>query len=75
MHGTFDRKASARSADSECTAEALPWIAWLELCFARRRERRALQRLDDDRLRDIGLSRADVERECQRWPWDGRPNR
>ena len=40
-------------------------IAWR----ARARERRHLARLDDRMLRDIGLSRADVERECRRPFW------
>lgn len=34
-------------------------VVWLE----RARERRALCRLDDHLLKDIGLSRADIERE------------
>lgn len=34
------------------------------------RERQALSQLSDDDLRDIGLTRADVEREVRRRPWD-----
>lgn len=34
------------------------------------RERRALRRLDGHALKDLGLSRADVEREATRAPWD-----
>ena len=34
-----------------------------------RRQRRALQTLDDNMLRDIGLSRADVEREATKPFW------
>jgi uncharacterized protein YjiS (DUF1127 family) len=35
----------------------------------RSRQRRALAALDDRLLKDIGLSRADVERECSRPFW------
>jgi uncharacterized protein YjiS (DUF1127 family) len=35
----------------------------------RSRQRRALGALDDRLLKDIGLSRADVERECSRPFW------
>ena len=35
-----------------------------------RRERRQLAALDDTILKDLGLSRGDVERETQRWSWD-----
>ena len=35
----------------------------------RRRQRHALMRLDDRLLRDIGLSRADVEREASKPFW------
>lgn len=45
---------------------------WLEV----RRQRRQLMMLSDAMLRDIGLSRADAERESSRtfWdlPWDAR---
>lgn len=40
-------------------------ILWLE----RGRQRRALQRLDDRMLRDVGLSRADVGRETDKPFW------
>ena len=47
-------------------------MLWLEV----RRQRRQLQGLSDAMLRDIGLSRADAERESTRpfWdlPWDAR---
>jgi uncharacterized protein YjiS (DUF1127 family) len=38
---------------------------WLE----QRRQLQALYSLDDDQLRDIGLSRADIERACARPFW------
>ena len=43
--------------------------AWLGRCRARAAERRALARLTDTDLRDIGISRADVEMEIDKWPW------
>ncbi|AVO39351.1 DUF1127 domain-containing protein [Pukyongiella litopenaei] len=33
-------------------------------------QRRALARLDDDALRDIGISRAEARREARRPAWD-----
>jgi len=40
------------------------------LCWAETtRQRRALARLDDRLLRDIGLTRTDVEAELRRPPW------
>ena len=44
---------------------------WLKACVARSRQRRDLGLLGEEQLRDIGLSAADVHRECRRWPWDG----
>jgi uncharacterized protein YjiS (DUF1127 family) len=44
--------------------------AWFAACRETARQRRTLALLDDDRLRDIGLSRVDVEREVGRNPWD-----
>ena len=48
-------------------------FTWLHLCATRRQERLFLAELDEHRLRDIGLSRADAEQEAARPPWDGRP--
>ena len=39
------------------------------LYIERQRQRRALLRLDDRMLRDIGLTRADVEREADKPFW------
>jgi uncharacterized protein YjiS (DUF1127 family) len=46
--------------------------AWAQLRFINRvwRERRMLASLDDSTLKDIGLNRADVEREAGRSPFD-----
>jgi uncharacterized protein YjiS (DUF1127 family) len=42
-------------------------LAWQE----RRRQRHALQMLDDHLLKDIGLSRADIHREATKRFWQG----
>ncbi len=47
--------------------------AWITLCISRGRERCLLQEMSEEGLRDIGLTRAEVEREAARWPWDGKP--
>ncbi|CAN5193184.1 hypothetical protein BH10PSE9_BH10PSE9_08200 [soil metagenome] len=41
------------------------------LWLARLRERHTLVELTDTQLRDIGLTRQDVRREAERWPWEG----
>jgi uncharacterized protein YjiS (DUF1127 family) len=46
-------------------------VAFAEACLARRGQRLQLRELTDDQLKDVGLSRADVERELRRWSWDG----
>lgn len=42
-------------------------LLWRE----RAAQRRALQNLNDDQLKDIGLSRCDVEGESAKWFWRG----
>lgn len=44
---------------------------WFRACCARSRQRRELSLMSDEQLRDIGLSRAAVARECGRWPAPG----
>lgn len=43
---------------------------WLAAVSAARQQRKALMKLDDHSLKDIGLSRADVVREASRRFWD-----
>jgi uncharacterized protein YjiS (DUF1127 family) len=50
-------------------ARALRAVAWPLNVWALQRERRALQRLDDHLLRDVGLTRGDVTSELAKWPW------
>lgn len=45
-------------------------LARLLAAQALARSRRSLGRLDDDILRDIGLTRAEAESEARRSPWD-----
>jgi uncharacterized protein YjiS (DUF1127 family) len=63
------RRISAAAVATQLLSRAM---LWLEV----RRQRRQLQSLSDAMLRDIGLSRADAEREATRpfWdlPWDAR---
>jgi len=45
------------------------FASFVSRCLERRAERRSLQGLDDHMLKDIGISRCDVEREIRmRWP-------
>lgn len=53
-------------AKSVLTAAA----GWVEAAFRTARERRALMRLDEHALKDIGLSRADAYAEWSRPFWD-----
>ena len=59
--GSFVRRL-ARQAERAVTV----LLRWHELA----RQRRALLRLDDSMLKDIGLTRADALREAERPFWD-----
>ena len=62
---SFDARAH-RSRGLYSLTRLLNRIAlWQE----RARSRRALQQLDDRMLRDVALSRSDVERECGKFFW------
>ena len=51
-------------------ARAIDWITTLPLQWAERnRARRYLRGLNDYMLKDLGLSRADVEHESSKWFW------
>ncbi|MEO1330528.1 MAG: DUF1127 domain-containing protein [Pseudomonadota bacterium] len=65
------RIQSARQAGSPGAASLLDALCrrW-RVCAQVARERRALRELSDHQLRDLGLSRADVEREAHRPFWD-----
>ncbi|MEL6872669.1 MAG: DUF1127 domain-containing protein [Pseudomonadota bacterium] len=54
------------SRAAHATRRVGAWFKKWELALQVRRERRALSRLDDRMLKDIGLSRADASREAGR---------
>lgn len=71
----FARIANARALTA---AAAVVWnaVVGIGTCMDRMigaherwRQRRALLSLDDHLLKDIGVSRADVEREVAKMPW------
>jgi uncharacterized protein YjiS (DUF1127 family) len=62
------RRVPARLADPGATRAKL--FERLALAFTVARERRALMALNDNALKDIGLSRADAFREGTRSFWD-----
>ncbi|SMR70786.1 Uncharacterized conserved protein YjiS, DUF1127 family [Aliiroseovarius halocynthiae] len=45
-------------------------LTWLATAIQTRRERVALSQLDDHRLKDLGLTRAEADREAGRPIWD-----
>ncbi|MGE0024222.1 MAG: DUF1127 domain-containing protein [Hyphomicrobium sp.] len=45
-------------------------VSWVEAAFRTARERRQLMALDEQALKDIGVSRADAYREGSRPFWD-----
>ncbi|WP_371168491.1 DUF1127 domain-containing protein [Aliiroseovarius sp. 2305UL8-7] len=45
-------------------------LAWLSHAFETHRERRALARLDAQRLEDIGVNYREAQREANRPVWD-----
>jgi uncharacterized protein YjiS (DUF1127 family) len=44
-------------------------LVWALRCAERASERRALARLTDWQLRDIGISRAEADAEAGKWSW------
>ena len=61
------RDRSARGAWTRYLGRA---AAWLAACHETAHQRRALEMLDDYRLRDIGLTRLDVVGETSRRFWE-----
>lgn len=61
--GVADRLWSRIGAGFEAILDT--WVAWRR----RRIDRRRLQQMDDHMLKDIGLSRADVEAEISKPFW------
>jgi len=73
MHGSIDETyLSRRRRPHRQTSRLAALMEWIDLYLRYRRERRELRALDDHQLRDIGLSKYDVEWECRRWPWNDR---
>ena len=58
------------SARSHAPALPRPRRGWVAAAVASYRQRRALARLDDARLADLGLSRAEALTEARRPVWD-----
>ena len=69
MHSSIDKPHLSRRHSVFRQTFCLPaLVEWIGLYLRHRRERRELRTLDDQQLRDIGLSKYDVERACRRWP-------
>ncbi|KTB73174.1 MULTISPECIES: DUF1127 domain-containing protein [Pseudomonas] len=71
MNGQKESVLIARPAGHAQPGKALVWLKhhlqrWLELY----RQRRYLARMSDDTLKDLGLSRADIQQEAERPFWD-----
>jgi uncharacterized protein YjiS (DUF1127 family) len=71
-HQVAAAKTQVRPLGTRKPAVVMVRSAWVHLQFINRvwRERRMLASLDDCALKDIGLNRADVERETGRSPLD-----
>ncbi|KPB83212.1 Uncharacterized protein AC504_4295 [Pseudomonas syringae pv. maculicola] len=65
MNGQKECVLIARPAGHAQPGKALVW-RWLEL----HRQRRYLAQMSDDTLKDLGLSRADIQQEAERPFWD-----
>lgn len=70
---SYNRRATtARAAGSAWIVDAAKTLlAWLVKWDDLARQRRALSRLDDRLLQDVGVTRAEAERESRSWslPW------
>lgn len=67
----IDSKPSiGRSHRADAVAPFGKVVGWFCRVAAVYEQRRQLRYLSDDMLKDIGASRADVDRESGRWFWD-----
>lgn len=73
MHTIYSRQADYMAADRHAPRR----VSLIEIVLRtitkmeeRRSSRRALMAMTDDQLKDIGISRADAEREGLRNPWE-----
>lgn len=67
------RTANVSSNDDRAETQWLVWNAcfwrWCALCSARARERQALAQLDDNALKDIGVTRRQADAEASKPFW------
>lgn len=64
-----DQKGAGPRALGRMAAVVIAAVATLALWRQRARQRRALAQLDDRTLRDIGITRLDAARECEKPFW------
>ena len=68
---TIYRTNEGREYDiSQSRGSIVAVFAWLARQLERRRSRIALLEMNDDQLKDIGLSRSDADGEARRRFWD-----
>ena len=67
-----EKPATWRAAMMDVVISAVEYLARLQ---ARSRDRHAIQLLDDHMLKDVGLSRADIDEELSKPFWTGLPPR
>ena len=68
-HAFLDKPNTAIAWYRSFVAAMLAAFARGVQCRERSAQRRALARLDDRLLRDVGLNRTDVAAECGKWFW------
>jgi uncharacterized protein YjiS (DUF1127 family) len=71
---TISRQPRSSSSHEVSAASIVRFVRtaaeWLKTAMEKRRGRRALHNLPDERLADIGISRAEARREAARPFWD-----
>ncbi|MFT6579701.1 MAG: hypothetical protein ACJAU6_000118 [Alphaproteobacteria bacterium] len=68
----MDAKTRRTGPASTSAQSVEPWLGWtylVQLWCERRRQRRALARLDDRLLRDIGISKRRAKEESEKTFW------